>query len=132
MWITLGISCLLGIIYFAVVQFFPVKAVPWMILIGGITFFLLGIFMIFLASHSVLLRIISGIVLITLAILCLYTIWAPERRKALYICSRMMAISAEIVETNWAMLLVIPVFVLFLFGLLVLVGFEILAAWSVG
>ena len=132
MWITLGISFALGCIYFAVVQFFPMKAVPWIILIGGVTFFILGIFMIFVASHSILLRIISGLVFMLLAVLCLYTIYDPERRKALYICARMMNIAAEIVESNWAMLLIIPVFVLFLFGFLVLIGFQILAAWSVG
>ena len=35
-------------------------------------------------------------------------------------------------KTNYFMLIIIPVFVFFLFCLLVLVGFEILAAWSAG
>ena len=90
MWITLGISFGLGCLYLLLVQFFPTKVVPWTILLGGITFIVLAILVIFVATHSLLVRIIVGLVLLLLAVLCLYSIINQERRKSIYICSRIM------------------------------------------
>lgn len=67
-----------------------------------------------------------------LAALCAYTIWSDDRRKQVFVCARMIKLATEVLQSNYLLLLYIPLFVFLLFCLLVLVAFEILAAWSMG
>lgn len=43
MWNSLWLSALFGIIFIAVLQFFPLKVVPFSVVIGGIFFIILGL-----------------------------------------------------------------------------------------
>lgn len=132
MWITLGISFGFGCIYLILVQLFPMKVVPWSILLGGITLIVFGILVLFLATHNLVLRILVAIVFFILAGLCFFTLFSKERRQSVYICARIIKIATEVLKSNYMILILIPVFVFFLFCLLVLVGFQILAGWSAG
>lgn len=43
MWNSIWISVLFGVVSFLVTQYFPLRAVPWTILIGGLCLFAFGL-----------------------------------------------------------------------------------------
>jgi hypothetical protein len=50
MWNSFWISALFSILYVVLIQFFPLKAVPWIILLGGVASVIFGILVLILYS----------------------------------------------------------------------------------
>ena len=132
MWNSLWITLIFGIIYLVLIQYFPKKVIPWAIGIGGLFFVILGILVMTVAEGFILIRLIFGFFFIFLGILCCYSLWNSEYRKAIILCGRLIECSTEILNENRKLLIFIPVFIFLLTGLIFLTAFQILGVWSVG
>ena len=83
-------------------------------------------------SGFIVFRIIIGGLIAMLGVLCLYSMWNDEYRKAIVICSRLMECATEVLTHDYKLLLYIPIFIFFFVGLVFLVAFQFLAVWSAG
>ena len=78
-----------------------------------------------------MLKILAFLFLGGLGGLALYCLIDDEYRKALRICTRLLECATEVVSYDYKLFLYIPIFCLFLVGLIFLTAFEILAVWSI-
>jgi hypothetical protein len=130
MWRSFYISSVLSIIFVVLLQFFAKKVVPWTIVIGGLFSLLFGILIMLFSSGSMVLRVVFVLVAIGITAGCAYTLFGSKRVSEVFVCAQLMEVSTIVVKENLLTLVYIPLFIGFLFILLVLVGFEVLAAWS--
>lgn len=75
------VSSLIAIIFVALLQFFPLKVVPWTILIGGLFSMIFGLVVMILSSGNIILRILFFIISVGLAAACAFTLFNPKRMK---------------------------------------------------
>lgn len=130
MWRSFYISSILSIIFVALVQFFAKKTVPWTMVVGGVFALLFGLLTMVFSTGSILLRILFFIVCVGITAGCAYTLFNPKRVKEVFVCAQLMEVSTIVLRENLLTLVYVPLFIGFLFILLVLAGFEVLAAWS--
>jgi hypothetical protein len=74
LWRSFLVSSIFAIIFVLLLQFFPLKVIPWTILIGGILSLIFGFTVMLISSGSILVRILYFIMTIGLAAACGFTL----------------------------------------------------------
>lgn len=98
MWRSFYISSIFAIIFVALLQFFPVKVVPWTILIGGAFSLIFGVLVMLLSTGNMFFRILFLIAAALIAAGCGYTLFKPERMREIFVYCRLMEVSTTILK----------------------------------
>jgi hypothetical protein len=77
LWRSFLVSSVLAIIFVALVQFFPIKVVPWTILIGGVFALIFGVLVMILSTGNILIRLLYLLIAGGLAAACFFTLFKP-------------------------------------------------------
>jgi len=85
MWRSFWLSSVIAIIFVALVQFFPLKVVPWTILIGGLASVVFALLIMLLSTGSIFIRILFFIVIMGIAAGCAYTLFVKERMVEIFV-----------------------------------------------
>ncbi len=74
-WRSFWVSTLFALIFVGIVQFFPLKVVPWTIVIGGAFSILFGLLIMIMSTGNILLRLVFLFVALGLAGGCIFTLF---------------------------------------------------------
>lgn len=81
LWRSFLVSSILAIVFVLLVQFFPLKVVPWTILIGGVLSLIFGFSVMLISSGNILVRILYFLITVGLAVACGFTLLKQERMR---------------------------------------------------
>lgn len=126
------ISAIFGIALVVLLQIMPRKVVNWIFILGALTFIALGITIFVVPQGFVLYKIVGGCIFLFMGFLAGYSVVKQEYRKEIFICGRLFQIAAQIVSENWWILGTILIWLFLECGLIALMSFQMLSAWSIG